>query len=107
MVNNDGLAEILQKNLESHMASVLKDRPDLIKALIPTTFPAGCLRLTPGPSYLESLTDTIQRIVPEGIQLESGETIPLDAIICATGFDVAFCPRFPIFGQNGVNLQDI
>ncbi|KAL3484699.1 FAD/NAD(P)-binding domain-containing protein [Aspergillus germanicus] len=115
MVNNDGLAEILQKNLENHMASVLKDRPDLIKALIPTTFPAGCRRLTPGPGYLESLTapnvrvvtDTIQRIVPEGIQLKSGELIPLDAIICATGFDVSFCPRFPILGQNGVNLQDL
>ncbi|KAF9893999.1 hypothetical protein FE257_008970 [Aspergillus nanangensis] len=115
MVNNDGLAEQLQKHLESHMASVLDGHPELIRAAIPTTFPAGCRRLTPGPGYLESLsaanvrvvTDSIRRIVPTGIELDSGETIPLDMIICATGFDVSFCPRFPIIGLGGQNLQDL
>ncbi|KAL2831016.1 FAD/NAD(P)-binding domain-containing protein [Aspergillus pseudoustus] len=114
MVNNDGLAEILQRNLEQHMASVLKDRPDLIKAVIPTGFPAGCRRLTPGPGYLESLTSpnvrvvtqSIRRVLPRGIELTTGEIIELDCIICATGFDVSFCPRFPIIGANRCNLQD-
>lgn len=30
----------------------------------------------------------------------------LDVIICATGFDTSYRPRFPIRGRNGVNLQD-
>ncbi|KAL3458372.1 FAD/NAD(P)-binding domain-containing protein [Aspergillus heterothallicus] len=115
MVNNDGLAETLQKNLEKHMASVLKDRTDLIKAVIPTEFPAGCRRLTPGPGYLESLTasnvrvvtTSIRRVLPQGIELTTGEVMELDCIICATGFDVSFCPRFPIIGANGNNLQDM
>lgn len=115
MVNNDGLADALQKNLEVHMKAALKDDPDLIRAVIPTTFPAGCRRLTPGPGYLESLsatnlrvvTEGIRKVLPGGIELVSGEFIELDAIVCATGFDVSFCPRFPIVGKNGRNLQDI
>ncbi|KAH0836095.1 putative dimethylaniline monooxygenase [Fonsecaea pedrosoi] len=115
MVNNDGLADVLQKNLIAHMTKTLKNDPELIKAIIPTTFPAGCRRLTPGPGYLEALTEDnvrvvtqqIARVLPNGIELQSGEVIELDAIVCATGFDVSFCPRFPIIGRNGLNLQDM
>lgn len=115
MVNNDGLADVLQMNLLLHMTKTLKNDPDLINAIIPTSFPAGCRRLTPGPGYLESLTESNVRVVTErivkvlakGIQMESGEVIELDAIVCATGFDVSFCPRFPIIGRRGQNLQDL
>jgi cation diffusion facilitator CzcD-associated flavoprotein CzcO len=27
-------------------------------------------------------------------------------VVCATGFDVSHCPRYPIIGKNGVNLAD-
>lgn len=30
----------------------------------------------------------------------------VDTIICATGFDVSYRPRFPIVGKNGVDLAD-
>jgi hypothetical protein len=26
------------------------------------------------------------------------------AVVCATGFDVSHCPRYPIIGQNGIDL---
>jgi len=29
-----------------------------------------------------------------------------DTIVCATGFDVSYRPRFPIVGKNGVDLAD-
>jgi cation diffusion facilitator CzcD-associated flavoprotein CzcO len=69
--------------------------------------------MTPAPGYLEALrsptteviTEGIAGIVKEGIQLESGEIIKLDAIICATGFDTSFTPRFPLVGRDG-NVQD-
>jgi cation diffusion facilitator CzcD-associated flavoprotein CzcO len=69
--------------------------------------------MTPAPGYLEALrspkteliTEGIACIVPEGVQLESGEVIKVDAIICATGFDTSFTPRFPLVGRNG-NVQD-
>ena len=69
--------------------------------------------MTPGHAYLQALTapnvevftSGVKRIVPRGIELESGETREVDAIICATGFETTFVPRYPIHGRNG-NLQD-
>jgi hypothetical protein len=36
----------------------------------------------------------------------SGPEVAVDSIICATGFNVAFAPRFPIIGLDNVNLQE-
>ncbi|KAH8879256.1 FAD/NAD(P)-binding domain-containing protein [Thozetella sp. PMI_491] len=95
-----------------YMMAKLGNDSRLCSALIPK-FELGCRRLTPAVGYLECLqaenvrvmTDPILEIVPEGIRTSSGEFIQLDAIICATGFNVSFCPRFPIIGRDG-NLQD-
>ena len=84
----------------------------LCDAMIPD-FPLGCRRLTPGVGYLQSLsepnvtvvTDPITKIIAEGLETSAGETIKVDVIICATGFDVSFRPRFPIIGRMG-NLQE-
>ncbi|KAF7557760.1 hypothetical protein G7Z17_g496 [Cylindrodendrum hubeiense] len=96
-----------------YMRAALGYDETLIKALIPS-FPLSCRRLTPGIGYLESLSqsnvrvvaDSIAHITSSGLVTKSGEIIEVDAIICATGFDVSFCPRFPIIGRSG-NLQDI
>lgn len=100
--------------LTMYMTSLLKNDTRLCAALIPK-FPVGCRRLTPAPGYLESLTapnvrvvtEGIKEIVPDGIRTETGEIIKVDALICATGFDVSFCPRFPIIGKDNQNLQDL
>ena len=81
--------------------------------IIPT-FSVGCRRPTPGAGYLEALTkdnvrvvrDDIEKIVPDGIVLTTGEIIKIDTFICATGFDLSFCPRFPIIGRKGANLAE-
>lgn len=88
------------------------DNP-LVERIIPT-FGIGCRRPTPGNGYLEALTapnvrvvtDEIQEIVPEGIKLSTGEILKVDMFICATGFDISFCPRYPIIGENGIQLGD-
>ncbi|EXJ61627.1 hypothetical protein A1O7_02056 [Cladophialophora yegresii CBS 114405] len=85
------------------------------KEIIPD-FPVGCRRITPGLGYLESFSQPnvrvitnakIQRVDEKGIRLESGEHIEVDAIVCATGFDVSFTPRFPITGRDGISLKDV
>lgn len=38
---------------------------------------------------------------------EFGEEHQADIIICATGFNTSFIPRFPIIGRGGKNLKDI
>ena len=89
----------------------LGDDSPLLEFLIPT-FSVGCRRPTPGNGYLEALTepnvrvvtDSITEIVPEGIKTSTGEIIKVDTFICATGFDISFCPRYPVIGRNGVSL---
>ncbi|KAK5733331.1 hypothetical protein LTR17_009820 [Elasticomyces elasticus] len=95
------------------MHARLGNRQDLIEKMTPT-FGVGCRRPTPGVGYLEALThkdvtvvfEGIRRVLPHGIELESGEVIMLDAIVCATGFNVSWKPRFPILGRGGIDLRD-
>ncbi|KAK4217664.1 hypothetical protein QBC37DRAFT_39521 [Rhypophila decipiens] len=102
-----------QAKVTEYMTAMLGGNEKLCRALIPT-FPLGCRRLTPGHAYLQSLSrpnvevkvGPIRAFVAEGIELESGEVVKVDAIICATGYETSFRPRFPIIGREG-NLQDI
>lgn len=74
----------------------------------------GCRRLTPGVGYLESLTKEnvevvygeINEITEKGCLSDNGKEYPVDVLICATGFDTTFKPRFPLIGPAGGNLQD-
>ncbi|KAI1081666.1 hypothetical protein F5B20DRAFT_534885 [Whalleya microplaca] len=98
----------------NEMKSKLGENSPLLKHLIPT-FGVGCRRPTPGNGYLEALTqdnvrvvtDGITKIVPDGIQTETGEIIKVDIFICATGFNISFCPRYPIIGRDGISLGDL
>lgn len=50
--------------------------------------------------------ENITKVVPQGIELVSGEVIELDAIVCATGFNVSWKPRFPIIGRNNIDMRE-
>lgn len=107
------MQKFAQAKATEYMTATLGGDERLCKALIPQ-FPLGTRRITPAPGYLEALrapkteliTQGISSVVPEGLRLESGEVIELDAIICATGFDNTFVPRFPLVGRHG-NVQDL
>ncbi|PWN90695.1 cyclohexanone monooxygenase [Acaromyces ingoldii] len=101
---------LFAKNMEEKLAA--SKNGDIIKQLKPS-FPAGCRRLTPGPGYLEALTKDnvgfvgggIGEIVKDGIVDGKGTKRSYDAIVCATGFNTSFTPRFPIVAR-GVSLGD-
>ncbi|KAJ5017462.1 FAD-binding monooxygenase [Colletotrichum sp. SAR 10_99] len=103
----------VQEKATEYMKDALGGDERLCNAIIPK-FPLGCRRLTPAVDYLWTLrkpnvrvvTDPIASIEAKGLRTETGELIEVDAIICATGFDVSFRPRFPILGRRG-NLQDL
>jgi len=102
----------VRAKVKEYMTAMLGGNETLCKALIPD-FPLGCRRMTPGHAYMQAITKPnveiratgMKRFVPEGIELDSGEVLKVDAIVCATGFETSFCPRFPIIGREG-NLQD-
>ena len=37
---------------------------------------------------------------------EDGASHSGEVIICATGFDTSYIPRYPVIGPNGRNMQD-
>ncbi|KAJ9623816.1 hypothetical protein H2204_011002 [Knufia peltigerae] len=99
------------------MKDRLKNKPELADRLIPK-FGVGCRRqvlLTPGKGYLEALCSdkvevafgSVARITKSGLVMQDGTTYEVDAIICATGFDTSFKPRFPLIGSKGTDLRDI
>lgn len=98
---------------EEDMRKRLAAKPHLAKNLIPK-FAFGCRRPTPGNGYLEALASEnvdpifapITTITPSGIRTADNLEHKFDAIVCATGFDVSFKPRFPLLGRGGENLQD-
>lgn len=104
-------AQALQTRTENYMKLALQSDATL-STLLPS-FTVGCRRVTPGDGYLKALTASNVAVISEaveicnrGIKLNTGEVIHLDAIVCATGFDCSFVPRFPLIGDNG-NLQDL
>lgn len=94
------------------MRKKLNNDERLTKSLIPP-FALGCRRMTPGSSYLESLsrpnvevvTSSAASVTPNGIIDATGEHKEVDVIICATGFDVSR-PSYDIIGVGGRNLGD-
>ncbi|KAE8338868.1 hypothetical protein BDV24DRAFT_137057 [Aspergillus arachidicola] len=93
------------------MRKKLAKRPDIFEKILPS-FAPGCRRITPGPGYLEALTennvsfvtDPIARVTEDGILTADGKLRKVDAIICATGFDTSFSQRFPIYGSGHLDL---
>ncbi|KAK0326392.1 hypothetical protein LTR82_002233 [Friedmanniomyces endolithicus] len=85
----------------------------LISKLIPD-WSVGCRRLTPGVGYLKALTKPnvttvygeIEKITERGCVCDDGNEYPIDVLICATGFDTTFKPRFPLIAPGGKNLQE-
>lgn len=104
---------VARHTYEAGMRQRLLAKPELLDQLIPD-YPPLCKRLTPGPGYLEALTQphvdlisqAIEKVDATGIVTTDGKYRPVDAIICATGFDTTSARGFPIYGRDGINLRD-
>ncbi|KAI4713964.1 hypothetical protein J4E89_001413 [Alternaria sp. Ai002NY15] len=96
---NQGMREQFIDVMKKRVAQ----KPELLDGLIPD-FAPHCRRLTPGPGYLESLTEAnvelvkspIKRFTPTGIETSDGRTFDFDAIFCATGANTDLVPPFSI-----------
>ncbi|RSM06603.1 hypothetical protein CDV31_009032 [Fusarium ambrosium] len=101
------------KMAAAQMAEKLNHDPVLCSKLIPK-WELGCRRITPGPGYLESflkpnchLTDSpITKVTENSVCTADGEEYQCDVIVCATGFDVSFRPRYPMIGLKGADLRE-
>lgn len=104
-----GAKEMFHQNMKER----LKSHPEIFEALLPS-FAPGCRRLTPGPGYLEALTQPnidfitspITRISESAIHTADGKVHEIDALVCATGFVSSAPPPFPLTGSNGLTLTE-
>ncbi len=100
------------KAMRAAMAEILKGS-GLEEKLIPD-WGVGCRRITPGVGYLESLVDPKTEVVTSGVKgitakgciSDDGKEYAADVIICATGFNTTYIPRFPIIGSNGQSIAE-
>jgi cation diffusion facilitator CzcD-associated flavoprotein CzcO len=92
----------------------IKD-PDLRAKLMPDYSP-GCKRILLSNDYFEVMqrenvrlvTDGIARILPGGVETASGEIVPADTLIMATGFvTTEFLPTLEVTGADGRCLRDV
>ncbi|KAK4948538.1 hypothetical protein LTR10_012542 [Elasticomyces elasticus] len=98
----------------NEMKAKLKHRPDLLERIMPNDFDVGCRRPTPGNGYLECLaaektqvyTEQLQRITEKGFIDPDGNEQEVDVIICATGFDTSYNPRFPLIVNGEDKLEE-
>ena len=52
------------------------------------------------------ITTPIEMITPRGLRLTDGTEIACDVLVCATGFDATFRPRFPLIGRGARSLSE-
>ncbi|KAK2747146.1 hypothetical protein FQN57_002403 [Myotisia sp. PD_48] len=101
-----------QDALKKRMAEWIKDER-LLKGYTPN-FGVGCRRITPGDPYMKAIQEPnvdvhftpVTEITEEGLIGGDGIERKVDTIVCATGFDTSYRPRFPFIGQGGVDLRD-
>ncbi|KAF2470673.1 FAD/NAD(P)-binding domain-containing protein [Lindgomyces ingoldianus] len=97
---------------EEHMKKRLGTHPHIFEALLPS-FSPGCRRLTPGPGYLEALTQPnvdfitspISHISEHAIHTKDGQTHKVDTLVCATGFQSSRPPPFELIGANNLSIR--
>lgn len=110
--NTEGM-KVLWDICKQHMKDKLARKPEIYEQLVPD-FPPGCRRLTPGPGYLEALIEDnvsfistpMKQVHSDCIETCDGTKRPVDAIICATGFDGVYKVHFPVIGHGKASLQE-
>ncbi|KAH7381347.1 hypothetical protein DE146DRAFT_704940 [Phaeosphaeria sp. MPI-PUGE-AT-0046c] len=101
-----------QALFRDRMKEFIKDER-LLKGFTPK-FEVGCRRITPGDPYMEAIQKdnvdvhftAVDEIDETGVIGNDGKHREVDTIVCATGFDVTYKPRFPVIGKNGVDLYE-
>ncbi|MGO8992444.1 MAG: flavin-containing monooxygenase [Polyangiaceae bacterium] len=96
-----------------YLASRVKD--PVLRAKLTPSYTMGCKRILLSNEYYEAVqrenvevvTDGIERITPRGVVTKDGKEHPLDALICATGFQAAEAVApFEIRGTAGRELNE-
>ncbi|MFO1271219.1 MAG: NAD(P)/FAD-dependent oxidoreductase [Rubrivivax sp.] len=102
--------------LRTAEALLQRQVPDeALRAKLRPSYPLGCKRLIYSSDYYHALTrpnaslvtEPIGRVVPEGVVTADGRLHALDALVCATGFDVEHSmAHVDVRGRGGRTLAE-
>jgi len=100
--------EYFTKRMRQHI-----ENEEIFQQLLPI-FSPGCRRLTPGNPYMKAIQQSnvklhrtaVTKVTPTSVVGANGDEVEVDTIICATGFDVSYKPKYSVIGRNGTSLQD-
>lgn len=108
---NDNIRRFFTKYIQSELAG----RDDLVEKVTPT-YPPYVKRILFDNGWYKTLAKPNVELVAEGVErfeenavvTASGQEIPLDVAIYASGFNaVRFLSTFELVGRDGVNVRDI
>ena len=103
------IEDLCRENLESVADPELRER-------LRPTHRAACKRLVISPHFYQAIqrpnarlvTETIERIEPDGIRTADGELHEMDVIVLATGFRVdRFLRPIEVSGRGGISLDEV
>jgi cation diffusion facilitator CzcD-associated flavoprotein CzcO len=104
------LQQLCEANLENSVAD-----PELREKLRPS-YRAACKRLVISPNFYDAVqrpnahlvTDSIERVEPDGVRTVEGRLHALDVLVLATGFRVdRFLRPIEVVGRGGVCLDSV
>ena len=112
MMTSSAESRQVRKHFEARMRSFLTD-DQIYEQLLPP-FAVGCRRLTPGDPFMNAIQKpnvtlhkaAVARVKGNKVIGTNGDEVEVDTLICATGFDVSYIPKYPVIGRNGVSLQE-
>ncbi|KAL5585622.1 hypothetical protein FOVSG1_015011 [Fusarium oxysporum f. sp. vasinfectum] len=94
--------KLARQSVVGSIKAKLDSRPDLAKLLEPD-FAVGYVQTAMENTFWGDIAE----FTPNGILTKDGRESKVDSIICATGFELSYAPRFPILGKDGLNLQEV
>lgn len=112
MMTSSAESKIVRKYFASEMRKKIQD-DGIFDQLLPD-FSVGCRRLTPGNPYMKAIQKenctlhktAVTKVTETSVIGANGDEVEVDTLICATGFDVSYVPKYRMVGRNGVSLQD-
>lgn len=99
----------------SYIREQVGDRTDLLEKVIPDYPPFGKRMLMDNGWFrtlrrpnVDLVTDGIASVLPLGVVTTQGETVDVDVLVFATGFDVVrFISSYEVIGRGGRRLREV
>lgn len=112
MMTSSAESRQVRKYFQERMRRLLEN-DDVYQQLLPD-FAVGCRRLTPGDPFMKAVQQNnvsvhkgaVAKVQGNKVIGTNGDEVEVDTLICATGFDVSYVPKYRMIGRNGVFLQD-